>query len=84
MITTQAIAFATIKRFLSLRPEGPAGSDGQAPASPAIADGSALALREIVAPPVFVVSSVLRDGAVIKNACDALKQLFAHKQNDQR
>jgi hypothetical protein len=84
MITAQAIAFATIKRFLSLRRERSAGFDGQASASPAIADGSALALREIVAPPVFVVSSVLRDGAVIKNACDALKQLFAHKQNDQR
>ena len=84
MITIQPIAFATIKRFLSLRPEGPAGSDGQASASPAIADGSALAIREIVAPPGFVVSSVLRNVAVIKNACDALKRLFAHKQNGQR
>jgi hypothetical protein len=84
MITTQAIALATIKRFLSLRLEGPAGSDGQASASPALADGSAPAIRESVPPPAFVVSSVLRNVAVIKNACNALKRLFAHKQNGQR
>jgi hypothetical protein len=76
MIIIQAIAFATIKRFLSLRPERSPGSNGGgAPAlEPAIADGFATAIRDIDVPPVFVVSSlfrfvvssVFRNGAVMK------------------
>lgn len=92
MITIQAIAFAAIKRFLSLRPEMSPGSNGGVPAlEPAIEDRFATAIRDIDAPPVFVVSSlfrfvvssVFRNGAVMKmpveNACGALKRLFAQK-----
>ena len=90
MITIQAIAFAAIKRFLSLRrPERSPGSNGGAPAlEPAIADGFATAIRDIDAPPVFVVSSlfrfvvssVFRNGAVMKMPFGALKRLFAQKK----
>jgi hypothetical protein len=66
MMTIHAIAFATIKRFLSLRPERSAGSSGKAPARPAVVDRFAAGIREINGSPVSVVSSVFRYGAVKK------------------
>jgi hypothetical protein len=74
MITIQAIAFATIRRFLNWRPERSPGSNGGVPPEPAIADGLATAIRDIDAPPAFVgsslfrfvVSSVFRNVAVMK------------------